>query len=212
MKNRSLLFVGGLAGLIGLVIVGAVVWYLASPLFIDDVVEEEFPFDVPSAEQLAQMPEAEREKIETEVMEASAQMPDKVMEEAMPEPVANTEPVAVLQGRFVDADSFHQGSGDATIYQLPDGSQVLRFENFDVTNGPDLHVVLSSHPAPASREDLGQDYIDLGELKARITKYRPALICRHTGAWSSTVCRSTWCSQRQRWEARFSDVSIAMSF
>ncbi|HEX9925416.1 MAG TPA: hypothetical protein VGD99_22355, partial [Anaerolineae bacterium] len=139
MKNRSLLLVGGIAGLIGLVVVGAVVWYLAAPLFIDDVVEEEFPFEVPSAEQLAQMPEAEREQIEAKVMEASAQMPDKVMEEALPEPVVNTEPVAVLQGQFQDADSFHQGSGDAAIYQLPDGARVLRFENFDVTNGPDLH-------------------------------------------------------------------------
>ena len=168
MKNRSLLLVGGIAGLIGLVVVGAVVWYLAAPLFIDDVVEEEFPFEVPSAEQLAQMPEAEREQIEAKVMEASAQMPDKVMEEALPEPVVNTEPVAVLQGQFQDADSFHQGSGDAAIYQLPDGSHVLRFENFDVTNGPDLHVVLSGHPAPASHDDLGPDYIDLGQLKGNI--------------------------------------------
>jgi hypothetical protein len=168
MKNRSLLLIGGIAGLVGLVVVGAVVWYLAAPLFIDDVVEEEFPFEVPSADQLAQMPKAEREQLEAKVMEASAQMPDKVMEEALPEPVVNTEPVAVLQGQFQDADSFHQGSGDAAIYQLPDGARVLRFENFDVTNGPDLHVVLSRHPAPASHDDLGQDYIDLGQLKGNI--------------------------------------------
>jgi hypothetical protein len=37
MKNRSLLIVGGIAGLIGLIVVGAVGWYLVSPLFIDRV-------------------------------------------------------------------------------------------------------------------------------------------------------------------------------
>lgn len=168
MKNRTLWIVAGVAGLIGLVIVGAVGWYLISPLFIDNVVEEEFPFDLPSPEQLAQMPEAELAKMEAEVMEAAAQMPDKVMDEAMPEPVSNTEAVALLQGQFVDADSFHQGSGQVTVYRLPDGSHVLRFENFEVTNGPDLHVILAKHPNPASRADIGEDYVDLGSLKGNV--------------------------------------------
>jgi hypothetical protein len=28
-----------------------------------------------------------------------------------------------------------------------------------------LHVILTKHPAPASRSDVGEDYIDLGSLK-----------------------------------------------
>jgi hypothetical protein len=66
------------------------------------------------------------------------------------------------------ADSFHQGSGQATIYQLPEGGHVLRFEEFDVTNGPDLHVILVKNPSPVSSADVGDDYIDLGSLKGNI--------------------------------------------
>jgi hypothetical protein len=85
-----------------------------------------------------------------------------MMEDDMPE--AATEWVTVGQGTFVGADSFHLGSGDAIILQQGDQS-VLRFENFDVTNGPDLHVILSSNPNPTSSSDIGDDYIDLGSLK-----------------------------------------------
>jgi len=83
-------------------------------------------------------------------------------------PEAADTPVIVVQGQFQDADSFHHGSGSATIYQLPDGGQVLRFENFSATNGPDLHVLLSEHPAPASRDEVMQGYIDLGSLKGNV--------------------------------------------
>jgi len=162
MKNPIVL----IGGLIVLVIVGVVGWYLASPLFIDNVVEEEFPFDIPSAEELAQMPEEELKEMEAEVLEAAADMPDKVMEEVMPD--SADAPTVVVQGQFQDADSFHQGSGQATVYTLPEGGQVLRFEDFTVTNGPDLHVILSKHPAPTNSSDLGEDHIDLGSLKGNV--------------------------------------------
>ena len=76
--------------------------------------------------------------------------------------------VIVLEGEFAGADSFHQGSGSARVYALADGSHVLRFEGFEVTNGPDLHVLLSGHPNPASREEVMQSYIDLGKLKGNL--------------------------------------------
>ena len=155
-----------IAGVIGLIIVGTVGWYLASPLFIDNVVDEEFPLEVPSPEELAQMPAEEMEKVEAKVMETAAEMPDKVMDEPMPE--ASDSPTIAVQGQFQDADDFHKGSGSATIYQLPGGRHVLRFENFSATNGPDLHVLLSKHPAPANRDEVGADYIDLGSLKGNV--------------------------------------------
>jgi hypothetical protein len=157
-----------IAGVIGLIIVVPVAWYLASPLFIDQVVEEDFPAQIPSAAELAQMPEEKRQEMEAEVMETAAQMPDKVMNEAMPETVSDHQPVLVLQGQFMDADSFHKGSGQAAIYQLADGSHVLRFEDFAATNGPDLHVILSSHPAPTASDEVMQGYLDLGSLKGNI--------------------------------------------
>ena len=162
MKNPVVI----IAGLIGLIVVGAVGWYLASPLFIDNVVDEELPFEVPSPEELAQMPAEEREKMEAKMLEMAADMPDKVMKEPMP--AASDSPTIVVQGQFQDADNFHKGSGSATIYQLPGGQHVLRFENFSATNGPDLHVLLSKHPAPTNRDDVGTDYLDLGSLKGNI--------------------------------------------
>jgi len=77
--------------------------------------------------------------------------------------------VVLSKGTFQDADRFHQGSGEAIIYRAPDGSYLLRLENFKVTNGPDLHVILSTHPAPQSRDDVHQaGYIDLDSLKGNV--------------------------------------------
>jgi hypothetical protein len=224
MRLRILIIVGGL---IGVAVVAAAAWYLASPLFIDKTVDEAFPFEVPSQEamsqmteaekaemeaafgqaipseaQLSQMPEPERQAVATQVMEAALAMPEHEMDEPMPvatmpmevestesqateeqateaqpaeEPATETptaepepaQPTVVVQGQFQDADSFHKGSGLATIYQLPDGGLILRFEDFSTTNGPDLHVLLASDPAPTSRDDLG-DYLDLGSLKGNV--------------------------------------------
>jgi hypothetical protein len=88
-----------------------------------------------------------------------------------PTPTATPAPAAVaLQiGSFRDADRFHKDSGTATVYELPDGSLLLRLEDFNVTNGPDLHVLLSVHPDQGTRnevKDLG--YVDLGKLKGNI--------------------------------------------
>jgi hypothetical protein len=157
----------GIIGLIGLVIVGVVGWYLASPLFIDNVVDEEFPIDLPSPEELAKMPAEELDKIEDEMLQVAADMPDKKMDDPMPEAASNS-PTIVVQGQFQDADSFHKGAGQATIYQLLDSNHVLRFENFEATNGPDLHVLLAKHPAPTSRDQIMEGYLDLGSLKGNI--------------------------------------------
>lgn len=186
-KNRPGIIILGLVLLAGLAAAG---WYLISPLFLDNEVAEAFPFDPPDAAEIARMPAEElaqlevdlmaalpdeamveslppeiRAAVEEKVMEAAAQMPAHEMAEPMP---ADGGPVIVLEGEFTGADSFHQGSGSARIYALADGSHVLRFENFEVTNGPDLHVLLSGHPNPASREEVMQSYRDLGKLKGNL--------------------------------------------
>ncbi|MCH9038432.1 MAG: DM13 domain-containing protein [Chloroflexi bacterium] len=75
-------------------------------------------------------------------------------------------PVKLKEGSFRDADSAHKGSGQATIYRGPDGSLLLRLEGFNVTNGPELHVLLSPHPNPENRNDVKRPgYVDLGKLK-----------------------------------------------
>lgn len=150
------------AVLASLIVLGGVIWYLASPLFIDKVVDEEFPIAAPGAEALAQV----SEKAEGVAADAEA-MPDQQMAEPMPESGADS-PTLISQGQFQDGDSFHKGSGTATIYRLPEGDQLLRFENFSATNGPDLHVLLVEHEAPTSRDQVMAGYLDLGSLKGNI--------------------------------------------
>ena len=93
---------------------------------------------------------------------------EKMLEEAA-NAVPPPEPVALAAGNFRDADSFHRGSGSATIYLLPDGSHLLRLEDFEVTNGPDLRVLLATPSDPMSRSEL-QDggYVHLAKLKGNM--------------------------------------------
>lgn len=170
MRRRTVAIVGGL---VALVVVVAVGWYLFSPLIFDTAVNEDLTFatagiatptTMASNEEAADAPKAGNAE-PVAVQETAAAMPDKEMAEAMP--AGESEPVALRSGEFVDADSFHKGAGTATIYDLPDGRRVLRLEDFEVTNGPDLHVLLATGEAPTGRDDIG-DYIDLGKLKGNI--------------------------------------------
>ena len=67
-------------------------------------------------------------------------------------------------GQFVGLAG-HEGTGDAGIFQNPDGSFTLRFENFDIENGPDLEVYLVPG---ADQVSLPDGSIHLGELKGNI--------------------------------------------
>ena len=78
-----------------------------------------------------------------------------------------TEWTVIAEGQFAGTDRLHMGEGSAAIFQQGD-QRVLRFEDFSVTNGPDLHVILTRHPAPSGRSDVGEDYIDLGSLKGNV--------------------------------------------
>ena len=100
-------------------------------------------------------------------MAVTASFNDEVSE-AMPVSMVKAETAAVKLkvGNLQDADSFHKGSGQATIYRRPDGSHLLRLESLSVTNGPDLHVILSCHPNPGRGNDVKTPgYVDLGKPK-----------------------------------------------
>jgi hypothetical protein len=69
-------------------------------------------------------------------------------------------------GEFKDQDAFHKGSGTATIILGPNGTHLLRLENLDVTNGPELHVILSPSSNPKGRDDvMTSGWAALGELR-----------------------------------------------
>ena len=166
----------------------ALAWWLFSPLFISQSVEENFPFELPSESELAEMSPEEAEKtiseavagideefvaslppeeakeLEEQIAAVSTMMPDHEMEEKMPETEA--EWVLVSEGQFQDADNAHRGSGTASIFAQGE-DRILRFENFNVTNGPDLHVLLVENIAGSDHDGIG-NYIDLGKLKGNM--------------------------------------------
>ena len=142
-SRRSVLWPLGAAAV---VVVLAVAWWLGSPLFIDRHVDEAFPMAaMPSPEELAAMSEAERQEMRDEVLEMAATMPDAMTDEPMDSEAADSE---VARGMFRGADAAHRGEGQAVVYRLADGTLHLRLENFRVTNGPDLFVILSAADDP----------------------------------------------------------------
>jgi len=138
--------------LIAAVVILGVGWYLASPLFIDKMVDEAFPA----------LSEERQSGVEDEpgLVEAGGEVSKSTQ---------NNEPILLVSGSFVDVDVIHKGSGKAQVYELTGGVRTLRFEDFEVTNGPGLHVVLSAHANPRTQAEVKDGgYVDLGELKGNI--------------------------------------------
>ncbi len=139
---------------IGVLVAAGLAWWLGSPLFLDRTVDEAFPAaaveSVSPTETTAQV---------LDPMEASSRAErENQQNQAGGTPPAPSGPVAILNAAFEGADDFHEGRGTATVYELEDGSLVLRLTEFEVTNGPDLRVTLFD----------GSDYLDLGALKGNI--------------------------------------------
>ena len=150
MKNQRLLY----AGIVLAVIIGIPVgWYLLSPLWINVQVDESFPTAMP-AEVNAQA---------TQAMSTAMAEPTKTMGDAIPE----AEMKMLAQGSFYSV--IHSGAGQAVLYQLADGSRILRLQDFEVDNGPDLHVYLVPiDPVPSSVGEEIPGSVDLGALKGNI--------------------------------------------
>ena len=136
----------------------AFAWWLLSPLFLNTTISEEFPLSA-----TADMPSGVTQQEAEDIMEGMAKINMDAVE-PMPEKMA--EATVLASGKFRDGDSFHKGSGDVSLYRLANGDAVLRFEELDVTNGPDLHVLVSTHSDPMTKGEL-QDagYSTLGQLK-----------------------------------------------
>ena len=152
MKRRFLMIIGGL---IGIVFVGGVGCSASMPEIEQQAVA------TPVTETEPATPEPEIAKPTPTPMET----PEAETTEEQPTEAQPDQPVVAAQGQFQDADSAHRGTGRAIIYQLPEGNIRLQFEDFSVTNGPDLHVLLATGSAPTNQDDLG-DYLDLGSLKS----------------------------------------------
>ena len=157
LRNRRFWTVVVVAGIPA----AALAWWLGSPLFIDKTVEEEFPLAAS-----AEVPDGMTRKDVEDTMATMAKV-DSEKKEPMSEEM--TKAKVIKSGEFQGADRAHSGSGTATIYTLADGSSVLRLQSFEVTNGPDLRVILTPHADPEGRSDVQQaGYVELGKLKGNI--------------------------------------------
>jgi hypothetical protein len=84
-----------------------------------------------------------------------------------PEATRSAAPVLLASGDFVSHE--HRTTGAVRVLGLPDGRRVLRIENLDTSNGPDLKVWITDAPVRAGRDgwsvfDDGR-YVNLGRLK-----------------------------------------------
>lgn len=96
-------------------------------------------------------------------------------------------PVLLGSGRFVGLAG-HSGSGDAGLFRDVDGSLVLRFENFDIDNGPALKVYLVPG---ADQTSLPEGSIALGDLKGNVGDQNYVLPTADLGPGAYTAL--VWC-------------------
>ena len=163
--NKSILIA------ITVVIVGGISAYAVSPYFTESTIDEALPSG-------AIIP----------TKSSDTMMEEEMMEDTMMEEEMRQTPITYA-GTFVGVgDGIHDAQGETYTISLDDGSNVLRLENFQSTNGPDLYVYLAT-------DDKASDFINLGELKANrgnqnyeiphnsdLTKYNNVLIwCKAFG-------------------------------
>lgn len=144
LRNR--LMQAGIA--LGAVLVAvALVAFEPWKLWVDKTVVEAFP--VAPASVVVEQVQAESTPTPTptaaEPQPAATSEPTR-RPAATPTPTATPAPafVELSRGTFISHE--HGTTGTVRVLQLADGSRVLRLENLDTSNGPDLKVVLSDAP------------------------------------------------------------------
>lgn len=174
-RRSGLLVAGGVVAAVVLVVAAMV--FQPWTAFIDVTVDEEFPAATGPATGDT----------------GSTVSPDGATADAVPAPGSTVEPAPVLvaSGAFVPGTK--NASGTAGVYRLADGSSVLRLEDFETSNGPDVFVVLSSAPAGASSGEVAGTYVSLGSMKGNVGNQNyeiPADV--DISAFSSVVI---WCER-----------------
>lgn len=82
--------------------------------------------------------------------------------------------VELASADFIDAE--HDTSGRAVIYLRDDGTRYLRLEDFETSNGPDVHVWITDQESGGGCEGCRDswgiyddgDYVKLGPMKGNI--------------------------------------------
>ena len=87
--------------------------------------------------------------------------------EAMPAGFADGSQTVLSSGSFHSVA--HESRGTARIYKLAGGDRLLRFTDFQTSNGPDVHVYLvAANDASDSETVKKAGFLELGLLKGNI--------------------------------------------
>lgn len=196
-RKPNLMMAGAIVGVALLIFI--FVWFEPHKAFIDERVDEVVP------------------QVETVIQEgvASTTSPDSSAG-TTPPPVDETSvvvttlvppvtyPVLLSQSALIDVA--HGGSGTVLVLELEDGSRVLRFEDLDVLNGPDLVVILSDRSLSGADDYTDGQYLILGELKGNLGNQNyqiPAEV--DLSEWATAAI---WC---RRFNTTFNVASINAS-
>jgi hypothetical protein len=160
-----------LVGAVGIpVLVFVLWWFQPQALLFDDVVDESFPAEAADqvddgAEDDANDRESTDEDQDADAEEAGAATDEDPAAEDAEQ--ASTGPVELATGSFVSRNRYTV-TGTATTYQLEDEQRILRLEDFESTNGPDLFVYLTVAGTADDDAALEAEFIDLGVLTGNI--------------------------------------------
>lgn len=87
--------------------------------------------------------------------------------EEFPESTEAGNPDILYEGTFKPVA--HDAKGVATVYDVGDGKRILRFTEFEVSNGPDVHVWLVAADEPMDSETVkNSEVYELGSIKGNV--------------------------------------------
>lgn len=135
-----------------LMAVGAFLWWAFSPLLFDKEVNEELD------PELEARLEAQRQVDENRAKSGANNEPSETDENLDSETAVDSESGIATTGPFpITGTTGHPASGKVEVIQSAE-ELLIRYKDYDGTNGPDLHVYLS--------KDLeAEEFIDLGPAK-----------------------------------------------
>jgi hypothetical protein len=115
-------------------------------------------------------------------------------------PVAET-PREVAAGEWRSLE--HATTGRASLVRLPGGAHSVQFASLSTSDGPDLYVYLSPHPAGSPEKTFGEGFTSLGKLKGN----RGDQVYEIPSGVDVSAIRSVviWC---QRFSAGFAVASL----
>jgi len=92
---------------------------------------------------------------------------NRSVNEAFPSGQGGSSSQSLASGQFYSI--LHPTAGTATIYQMGDGSRLLRLTSFSTSNGPDVHVyMVAADDAKDVPTVEKAGFVDLGVIKGNI--------------------------------------------